>query len=503
MLAWFCTALLAIGGLQVAVAPNAHAESPWRAYPLSGTGGARMAEAVDVDGGWVIGYDATGRPLAQNFKTGENARIGDTMGQATVVAISGTKVVGQTSQSGWMSYPYVYDLTTRQVRVLDGVLGSEAQVVDINGDHIIGTREHSGDNWGESSYVYNLSTGAVRDLPEVDWEPLQPTAIDGNFVAAYQEGGRAYSYNISTKQVIQLDTPGWEYSSTPTAVHGNTIVGKTQPSWSAFIADATSGTSQAIPNLSAYEVVGVNDSWVVGVGDFDGERPFIFDRRTDSLETLPSVNGKTPQALTALGGGTILGIVRDLNWNLAPTVWTQTPPIKALTPTVSGTTRVGSTLTVKTGTWSPSAVRLTYQWYRDGKAIGGATGSRRVLASPDLGRRITVKVTGTKTGYTPASATSKATPVVAAGTLKTATPTIGGTKKVGSTLTVYRGIWAPSGVTFTQRWLRDGKAIPGATGRTRKLSTADRGHRITVRVTGKRAGYSTAVRTSAKTAVIR
>ena len=183
-------------------------------------------------------------------------------------------------------------------------------------------------------------------------------------------------------------------------------------------------------------------------------------------------------------------------------------PLKAFTttptPTISGTTTVGSTLTVTPGTWSPTAT-LTYQWLRDGVAISGATASTYVLVAADLSHKMTVTVTGSASGYTTTSKTSAATAAVAAASLKAFTtapaPTISGTATVGSTLTVTPGTWSPT-ATLTYQWLRDGVAITGATSNTYVLVAADSGHKITVTVTGSAAGYTTTSKTSAATAAV-
>jgi len=80
-------------------------------------------------------------------------------------------------------------------------------------------------------------------------------------------------------------------------------------------------------------------------------------------------------------------------------------PFATHTPAISGTARVGSTLKVTMAAWSPTP-KYTYQWYRNGVAIVGATTSSRVLATADAGTRLTVKVTGTRSGYRTASKTS-------------------------------------------------------------------------------------------------
>ena len=55
----------------------------------------------------------------------------------------------------------------------------------------------------------------------------------------------------------------------------------------------------------------------------------------------------------------------------------------------------------------------------------------------------------------------------------------------------------PESVTY--RWYRDGAQISGATAATYKLTTADRGKKITVAVKGSKAGYQTVTKTSAAT----
>ena len=94
----------------------------------------------------------------------------------------------------------------------------------------------------------------------------------------------------------------------------------------------------------------------------------------------------------------------------------KTAPISGLltaaTPTITGTLTVGSTLTAKPGTWGPAPVAFTYQWYRAGVAITGATNATYRLVAADKATGIKVKVTGTKTGYTTVAKTSAQTAAI-------------------------------------------------------------------------------------------
>ena len=166
-------------------------------------------------------------------------------------------------------------------------------------------------------------------------------------------------------------------------------------------------------------------------------------------------------------------------------------------PTISGNTRVGSTLKAAAGEWAPAGTTLAYQWNRNGTAIAGATDSRYVLTASDVAKQITVSVTGTSGELDAVTQTSESVTITKGVLSATPTPSIGGTAKVGKTLTAYRGSWKPAPVTLTVQWKRNGVAISGATGTTYKVRSADAGKKITVTVTGSKAGYTTVARTSA------
>lgn len=85
------------------------------------------------------------------------------------------------------------------------------------------------------------------------------------------------------------------------------------------------------------------------------------------------------------------------------------------------------------------------------------------------------------------------------------TVTIKATAKTGKKLKVGKKVkatvagFAPSSVTLNYRWLRNGKAIPKATRSTYRLVKADKGKRLSVKVTATKPGYVKVSVTSAKT----
>jgi serine protease len=172
-------------------------------------------------------------------------------------------------------------------------------------------------------------------------------------------------------------------------------------------------------------------------------------------------------------------------------------PAPAVTAaSLSGTAKVGSTLTAKYSS-SASASHISYQWLRAGVSISGATSKTHVATAADLNKALSVRVTA-KVGSSTASKVS-ATTTIGVGTFsRTKLPTATGTFKVGKTLKAKVGTWSPTSTQTTYQWLRDGKKIKKATKATYKLTKADRKHKVSVKVSVHRSGYTTTSATSTR-----
>jgi hypothetical protein len=185
-----------------------------------------------------------------------------------------------------------------------------------------------------------------------------------------------------------------------------------------------------------------------------------------------------------------------------PTAAVPAPVISpAPAPTVGGSPRVGSVLTVQPGVWM-SGVSLGFQWYVAGQPVAGATGTSYTPRAGDLAQTVRVEVTGSRADYPPVTQASTETAAVAVGVLTTAKPTISGTPAVGRTLTARPGAWTTR-TAFGYAWFAEGVRIKGQTAKRLVLAKAQRGKQITVKVTGAEAGYASASRTSAKTPQVR
>lgn len=172
---------------------------------------------------------------------------------------------------------------------------------------------------------------------------------------------------------------------------------------------------------------------------------------------------------------------------------------KMPTPVVTGTVAVGRTVTATTTAWDTGTV-LSYQWRRDGVAIAGASKRTYVISARELGRGLSVTVTGRKTGFTTVNRTSTVKTVARGSLVRRPKPTIVGSRSVGSVLQVKSATYDP-GTTRTHAWYANGKKI--GSGPKIRLARSTSGKRVTVVVTVSKPGYTTVKLTSAPTSKIR
>ncbi len=218
---------------------------------------------------------------------------------------------------------------------------------------------------------------------------------------------------------------------------------------------------------------------------------------------LPAVSVITAVAL-AFGG--------VVSTSAAPTTETarQAAAIPEVTPSdpfIIGTPKVGRRLEVDGASWGAD-VGLDIQWYADGKPIDGGWDSYFTPTASHVGKRITVSFTGIyfdeelEDWVEVGTRTSKPTAKVAKGTLVAKTPVVSGSARVGTTLVAVPGSWT-KGTKFTYQWLSNGKTVKGATKSTFTLTKARLGDKLSVKVTGKKAGYTTVAKKSKTTSAVK
>lgn len=227
----------------------------------------------------------------------------------------------------------------------------------------------------------------------------------------------------------------------------------------------------------------------LGLRDVDGT-PIcpVFDRK------VTCTNGAVNYPLS----GTYQGEVSTTGSKLSLSVTQYAGPDRAFAktyaPSLSGKPTVGRDVGASVRSWSPK-VTFTYRWYRDGKAITGATATDSYYRAgvADLGHKLSVCVVGRADGFTPTKRCSTRSKVVRRGTLnRIPRPKVAHSKPVtvGTSLTVKPGRW-DTGVRLRYQWLRNGRVIKGATKATYRVRRGDRRSLLTVRVTATKRGYYT------------
>ncbi len=214
-----------------------------------------------------------------------------------------------------------------------------------------------------------------------------------------------------------------------------------------------------------------------------------------------AVAGDVGKVITVKVTGSKAGYVTVIRESVPTAAVTVGGLVNTPTPTVSGSPKVAVPLTATTGIWD-DGVTLAYQWTADGTDIPGATSPTYTPVAEDVDKVITVKVTGSKAGFTSVTKESTATAAVAKGDLAaTPTPTITGTTQFGELLGAQTGTW-DAGTALTYQWRVDGSAVAGAVGTGYLLRAEDVGKTVTVAVTGSKPGYNSVTRTSAPTRAV-
>ena len=117
--------------------------------------------------------------------------------------------------------------------------------------------------------------------------------------------------------------------------------------------------------------------------------------------------------------------------------YTARPGISGEAPTVWGWTRVGFTVEADVlGTWSPGWMTVKLQWQADGVDIEGATAGSYRIRVADLGKTVTLKVTGSSDGVPTVSMSNTSTAVTPGYIEPPDEMWLAGGDRVGDTLSV-------------------------------------------------------------------
>ncbi|WP_344044885.1 Ig-like domain repeat protein [Nocardioides panacihumi] len=318
------------------------------------------------------------------------------------------------------------------------------------------------------------------------------TPITGATATTYVVVGADKGYNISVRATGSLD--GYN-SGSSTSAQKMVAAG---PAASATVPPQITGTARVGEQLSASDPVwNVSDvsttwQWKNGTSNIAGA--------TGPTYTLKGTDAG--KSITVVATGKRAGYADGVSVGGPVTPTPGPAPVVSNGPSISGPSyTVGATLTAVAQWTAPGpnvTVTPSYQWLRNGVAIGGATRPTYILTAADAGHSISVRAAGTAAGYETGYADSAAVQVaIGSAPVSTASPSISGTPRLGAQLSATSGSWSPGGARYTYQWLRNGSPIAGATASSYRVGLADVAKALSVRVTATIAGRTPGTATSA------
>ena len=321
--------------------------------------------------------------------------------------------------------------------------------------------------WSEVRISYSgeqqrLANGYYLPFPSSEGKPVRASLsfrLPTGYLAA------------SEPEVTSIMAPGSLHQSPPN-IGGAAAVGQTLT--------ANPGTWSGMPDTYTYQ-------WLRNGAPIDME---VFP----DYEVVPADVGASITVQVFAHWHTMREIPSAVSAAVSPVLGSQ----PAGQVTVGGTFAVGKTVAANPIGWIADS-KLAYQWFRDGKAITGATKPSYALIPTDQGKKVSVGITGTKLGYKTTTKTS-ASATVASGTMPAGKVLLSGTSRVGNKVAAKTSGWA-AGSTLKYQWLRDGKTILGATKPTYALVAADKGKKVSVRITSTKLGFKTTTKTSSSATV--
>lgn len=268
----------------------------------------------------------------------------------------------------------------------------------------------------ETSFASKATTTGVQ-IPSWPAAPTNAGTVTNqtqNTIMIGSENGQEYrcgtggtwgDWQTDSDGLITFEnlSPGTEYT-----IQNRYQSGKDENGQEHFASFTNSTTSVTLPSITTTSL----ETGYVGVAYSDQLEAVVAEGTnvTWSLE-----NSSLPAGLTLNGDGTISGtpttagqfsvivkvaIFGELGQERAGTMGQLSITIRAGTLTgtltITGNPVAGQTLTAS---YSDPGVALSYQWYRGGTAISGATGDTYTLTAQDVGQSITVTATAADNNY--------------------------------------------------------------------------------------------------------
>lgn len=365
-----------------------------RATTIAAAGTALVA-AVTLSGGAAFAADTDAPPNSSHFTQGFDVSSYQSMSESDFVKAksNGATFVyikaGQT-KTNQAAFQQDSKFTTYwQDAISAGLVPGAYFFVGI-GD---GNKNHIAADFNPKTEAENMITAATR-TPQVQPSTLPPV-IDletGTTTTCRLMANADWNRNLAANQKTMVQWIQTFSSVIKSGFGGRTpIIYTTKTFWSTCTGNSTAFAANRlwIASPTAVGSKAVRPS-VTGMGFSNF---LLWQWRYDASKVPPGFPGDQDVLNTAVSSLAALS----------------TPPIPTTSaPTIGGTVRWHQTATAKPGTWT-SGTTFTYQWYRNGVAIPGATSANYFIASADVGKTLTVHVDGHHTGYSSVVTASKAT----------------------------------------------------------------------------------------------
>lgn len=403
-----------------------------------------QADGVDIDGATgaslVLGQDQVGAVITVE------ARYTDGEGNDEVVESNPTSAV--------------LEVNDDPVAVSDTVAATEDVEITFDGSALLG---NDSDPDGDPLTISSVTavTGGVVSLISGD-VLFTPTAnFNGEafftYIASDGNGGFSESTTVTVNVSPQNDDPDGTVVVTGTARVGQTLlasntlsdadgVGETSYQWRADDVDIDGATGNSL--ILGSDQIGKVITVVASYTDGDGT--------DESVSSLPTA------------------IVDQLNL----------PPTGGVL--ITGQLAIGETLEAVPDFVDPDGIDsdYSYQWYRSGDQIEGASGQNYQLTADDIDQQLRVRVRYTDELGKLESVFSQSVLVDVDNTAPTGSPVIEGDPVEGQLLMAdISGIADVDGLgAFSYQWYRAEVAVDGATSVSYLLSSNDIGSSISVRV---------------------
>jgi peptidoglycan/xylan/chitin deacetylase (PgdA/CDA1 family) len=288
------------------------------------------------------------------------------------------------------------DGTTKTVKTVNGVVGGAVQPV-VPGP---GLTPPPGPGVNGSQNPSLETPGSVANIPQCWWAssfgtntPAFTTVTPGHTGATAVKVTMTNYVDGDAKLLALFDESGCSPSVTP----GNTY------------------------SLRAFYTSTVNTQFAVytrntlGIWNYWTSSPLFgpVSSYTQAEWTTPAI----PADVTGISFGlniTANGELTTDDYAIYDTVGAPLLALSPVDPIVTGVAQVGQVLTATSAAWGPVPVDLAYQWLADGTAIPGAIATTYQPVAGDVGKVLTVAVTGTKAGYEAVTTTSVPTAAVIA-----------------------------------------------------------------------------------------